>query len=415
MNFSSARARHRHLGRQPRPRLRRVLRGPDDLDDEIEVGERQGEPAQQVRALLRLLQVELGAPDDDDPAMVDEVPQEVVERQDARLVVDDRQEDDAERALHRGERVQLVEDDLGVLAALQLDDDPHALAVGLVAQVGDALDLLVVDELRDALDELRLVDLVRDLRDDDRFLVAARRLLHDRPGPDLHGAPPGLVRVADALGAVDEGAGGEVRAGEPLHELSEGRVRVLDQLDRRVDDLREVVRRDVRRHADRDAGRAVDEQVRELRRQHDRLDERAVVVGRPVDGLLVDVVAEQLRGQARQAHLGVAHRGGVVAVDRAEVALPVDQRITQREVLRHADDRVVDGALAVRVVLAEDVADDARRLAVRLVVQVALLPHAVEAAAVDGLQSVAHVREGPSDDDGHRVSRGTSAGPRPRS
>ena len=34
--------------------------------------------------------------------------------------------------------------------------------------------------------------------------------------------------------------------------------------DRGVDDLAEVVRRDVRRHADGDAARAVDEQVREL-------------------------------------------------------------------------------------------------------------------------------------------------------
>src|SRR5690349_5131024 len=83
-------------------------------------------------------------------------------------------------------------------------------------------------------------------------------------------------------------------------------------------------------------------------------DERAVVVRRPVDRLLVDVVAQQLGREAREPHLGVAHRRGVVAVDRAEVALPVDERIAQREVLRHADDRVVHGALAVRVVLAED-------------------------------------------------------------
>ena len=64
--------------------------------------------------------------------------------------------------------VEVVEDDLRHLAALQLDDDAHAVAIGLVAQVGDALDRLLADQVGDALDQLRLVDLIRNLGDDDR-------------------------------------------------------------------------------------------------------------------------------------------------------------------------------------------------------------------------------------------------------
>ena len=45
---------------------------------------------------------------------------------------------------------------------------------------------------------------------------------------------------------------------------------IVDQRDRGVDHLAEVVRRDVRRHADRDARAAVHEQVREARGQDDR-------------------------------------------------------------------------------------------------------------------------------------------------
>ena len=40
----------------------------------------------------------------------------------------------------------------------------------LVADVADVVDDLFVDEFRDALDELGLVDLVGDLGDDDRLL-----------------------------------------------------------------------------------------------------------------------------------------------------------------------------------------------------------------------------------------------------
>ena len=68
-----------------------------------------------------------------------------------------------------------------------------------------------------------------------------------------------------------------------------------------------------------------------------------------------------------QAHLGVAHRRRRIAVDRAEIALPVDQRQAHGEILRHAHQRVVDRLVAVRMVFTDDVADDARRLAVRLV------------------------------------------------
>ena len=46
-----------------------------------------------------------------------------------RPAADDRQHDDAERGLQLGVLVEVVEDDLGHLAALQFDDDPHPVAV----------------------------------------------------------------------------------------------------------------------------------------------------------------------------------------------------------------------------------------------------------------------------------------------
>ena len=89
----------------------------------------------------------------------------------------------------------------------------------------------------------------------------------------------------------------------------------FDQVDRGVDDLAEVVGRDVRGHADRDALAAVDQQVREPGRQRRGLFGGAVVVRDHVDGVFVDV-GEQLHRERVQAALGVA-RGG-----RTEVGLP---------------------------------------------------------------------------------------------
>ena len=103
------------------------------------------------------------------------------QRQHLRPAVDDGQHDDAEGLLQLGVLVEVVEHDLGDLAALQLDDDAHAVAVALVADVGDAFDRLLAHQLGDPLDQLRLVHLVGDLGDDDLLPVAL--LLRSRSRP----------------------------------------------------------------------------------------------------------------------------------------------------------------------------------------------------------------------------------------
>ena len=59
----------------------------------------------------------------------------------ARLAVDDRQHDHAEADLKLRVLIEVVEDDFGLLAALQLEDDAHAVAVAFVADVGDAFQI----------------------------------------------------------------------------------------------------------------------------------------------------------------------------------------------------------------------------------------------------------------------------------
>ena len=121
-----------------------------------------------------------------------------------------------------------------------------------------------------------------------------------------------------------------------------------------------------------------------------------------VDGVLVDV-AEQEVGDLGQPRFGVAHGRRRIGIHRAEVALAVDQRHAHRPVLRHARERVVDRAVAVRVIFTHDVTDDAARLAIGPSGDVAGFLAGVEDAAVDRLQAVAHVGQRAADDHAHRV------------
>ncbi len=256
-------------------------------------------------------------------------------------------------------------------------------------------------ELGDLLGQARLVHLVRQLGDHDPC-AAVRALLDLRDRADLDRAAAGLVDVPDALAAHDRGAGREVGSLHELHQVAGRGLRVVQVVHDRVDRLAQVVRRDVRGHADRDAAGAVHQQVREPAGQHDRLLLVPVEVRDEVDRLGLDV-AEHLHGHGGQPRLGVPVGGGRIAVDGAEVAVPVDERVAQRPVLGHADQGVVHGLVAVRVVLLQHVADHGRRLAVRAVGAVPGLEHRPEDPLVDRLQAVADVGERAADDDRHRV------------
>ena len=156
---------------------------------------------------------------------------------------------------------------------------------------------------------------------------------------------------------------GKSGPGDDLHQLLRATTSGLSiSLIEAVADLAEVVRRDVGGHADGDAVGAVDEQVRELARQDERLAVLAVVVVDEIDRVAVEVV-EHLGGDGREPGLGVPVGGGRQAGDGAEVPLPVDEPVAQVPVLGHADERVVDGRVAVRVVPLHRLADDAGALA----------------------------------------------------
>ena len=187
-----------------------------------------------------------------------------------------------------------------------------------------------------------------------------------------------------------------------LDQLIDRRVRIVEQRQARSDNLGEVVRRNIGRHADGDTGRAVDQQVRNPRRQYRRLELLAVVVGREIDSFLVDV-GQHLGGDLLQPAFGVAVCRRRVAVDRAEVALAVDQRIAQRKILHHPDQRLVGGAVAVRMIFAEHVTDDARAFDVGPVPDGVRFVHREQHAAVHRFQAVAHIRQCPSDDHAHCV------------
>ena len=196
------------------------LGGADDADDFVEVVERLLEAEQDMLALARLAQFELGAPADHFDAVIDEELDAIDQAELAGLPVDDGQHDDAEAGLELGVLVEVVEHHLGLFAALEFEDDAHAVAVAFVADIADAFELLFVDQGGCGFDEARLVDLVGNLGDHD-LLAVLGHLLDGGAGAQLQLAASGHVGLQDALAAQDEAAGGEIGALHKLHDFGQ--------------------------------------------------------------------------------------------------------------------------------------------------------------------------------------------------
>lgn len=390
----------RILGHELRLGLVAVGGGADDFDEVVEVIEGDDVAFEDVRAVEGFLEAELGAAGDDVAAVFDEALDEFLDVHLLRALLVDGKERDAEGGFEGGFLEELVDDDAGLFAAFELDDDAGVF-VGLVAEVTDAFEGFLADEFGDAEDEVGAVNVIRDLGDDD-LLRAGLGLFGVGFAADADDAFAGLEVGEDAFAAGDDAAGGEVGALDEGAEFVDGDAGVVDDRAGGGDDLVQVVRRDVGRHADRDAGRAVHQEIRQGGREDGGLGGGLFVVGREVDGVFLDV-GEEVFGDVLEAGLGVAVGGGGVAVDGAEVALRVDERVAHDPILREADEGVVNGGVAVGVVVFEDFTDDAGALVEGAVVQEAFAEHRVEDAALHGLQAVARVGEGARDDDRHRV------------
>jgi len=354
-----------------------------------------------VGALLGLFQVVLGAAAHHLVLKFHVFLKHLLQGEDLRHLVVDGQHDDAHGILQLGVLVQLVQDDLCIGVLADVHHDAHTLAIGLIVQASDALNALLLDKIGHVLDEAGLVDHIRDLGNDD-LGAAVLGLLDGGAAPQGDLAPAGGVGGTDAAASHDDAGSGEVRALDVFHQAGQVDVRVIDISDAAINDLAQVVGRDVGGHADCDTLTAVDQQVGEAAGQHAGLLLGLVKVGVPVDGVLLDI-GQHFHRHAAHAGLGVTVGSRGVAVHRTKVTLTIHQRIAQREVLCQTDHGIIDRCVAVGMVRAQHRTNGVGGFAVGMAGVVAALVHGVQNAAVDGFQAVAHVGQSAGHDDRHGV------------
>ena len=377
------------------------LAGADEcyyLVDDVDGAQQSG---QDVGTLLGLGHLKARAAGHHLLAVLHKVLYQLLEVQQLRTAVHQRNIVHCEARLQLGELEQLVEDDIGHHIVAQHVDHTDAVLVALVADVEDAFNLTFLHQVGGLLDHLALVHTIGDGGGHNQ-VVAFGILLNSGVGAQDDAAAAGGIGLAHTVVAVDNAAQREVGRLDILHQTFDVDVIVVNVGHAAVQHLAQVVRGHIGGHADGDAVGAVDQQVGNLGGQHRGFLALVVIGGHHVHRVFVDV-GHQLVAYLLQARLGVTHGCRRVAVDRAEVTLPVDQRVAHRPILGQAHQGAVDARVAVGVILTHHIAHYAGALLGGSVVKDAVLVHRIEDAAVHRLEAVAHIGQRSRHDDRHSI------------
>ena len=290
---------------------------------------------------------------------------------------------------------------MGIGVPPHLDGHPHPVPVGFVPDIGDPFHLLFFHQVGDSFQELGLVDLIGELRDNDPFPVLPR-LLDEAPGPDLDHAPAGFVGFANPLGGQDKARSRKIRPWNDLYQIIQTAFRTVDEPHDGITHFPKVVGRYVGGHAHGNARGAVHQEIRDRGGKDEGLQHGAVIVGCKIHGFFFDVV-QKILSQPCHPHFGVSHGCRRIAVHGAEVALAVHKGIAHGEVLGESYDRVIHRRIPVGMVFSDHVPHNAGRFFVGPVKGVPHLVHGKEDPAMNGLEPVADVGQGPSNNDAHGI------------
>ena len=178
-----------------------------------------------------------------------------------RLAVYKGKHDDTDGILQLCQCEQLVQHYFLRCVLFQLDNYTHTFLVGLVTEVVNALDTLLLYKQAYAFEQSLLTEHERYLVDDDA--VSALYLLEMCAASEDYLSSSCSISGTYACSAHDYTACWEVGSLYVLHELFKGAVGVLDKELQSVYDLAQIVGRYIGSHTNCDAHRAVYKKIRE--------------------------------------------------------------------------------------------------------------------------------------------------------
>ncbi len=226
----------------------------DEGNDLVDIGERNRQTFQDVATFAGFAQFKDSTACHHLAPVCQEAFEHLLEIEQTRLAINQRHHVHAEGVLQLRELEQIVQHHLRHFATLEFDDDAHAGFVRLVAQVRNPFDALFLHQLGNLFEQGFLVNLIRDLVDDDRLAMALLHVFKVCTRTHDHTAAPGAITLMHAGKAIDQGCRGEIRRRNDLDQILNVCLGIGEQRQAAFDNLGEIVRRNIRRHPHRDTG-----------------------------------------------------------------------------------------------------------------------------------------------------------------
>ena len=265
------------------------------------------------------------------------------------LIVHQGQHNDTEATLQRGLLKQSVQHYLGISILFQLNYDTHTVTVSLVPQIADTLQPLILYLIGNIADHLPFIYLIRQLSNNNTDAVFIK-FFKFRPGANNHLAAAGGVSRTNTAATHNDTAGGEIRAGDMLHQIRHSHFRIIQHTDASIDHFRQVMGRNIGSHANGNTGRTVYQQIGETAGQNTGFFPGFVKVRIPVYCIPVNI-PEHFVGHFGKPGFGITVSCRGVAIHRTEVTVAVHQHITHREILGKTHHSIIHRGIAVGVIL----------------------------------------------------------------
>ena len=166
-----------------------------------------------------------------------------------RLTVDQCHHVDTKHALQLGLGEEIIKNHFSNIGALNFDHHAQTVFVRLITEFRDTFKLLLFNQLGDALNQARFVQLIRNLGDNDGFTASLFVHFDTGFGAHIDASTTGAVGLNNAGSAIDNTGSGEIRSGDIFHQLIDGNLRIVDHRQTTFDHFSEVVGRNIGRHA----------------------------------------------------------------------------------------------------------------------------------------------------------------------
>ena len=237
-----------------------VIRSTDKSDDFIEDRNDADQALYDVEASFRLFLIKARASDNDIPTVSNVARQNrnypnltrgiIVNRHHIEVVVD----------LQVCILEQVIQDQICIGIFLELNGNAKTISVRLIPNFGNTGHLIVDTNIVNFLDQDSLVDLIRNLSNDD-LLLAAFELLDLCLRADNHPSLTSFIGFLDLIATLDNGTGREIGSRKKLHEFVYLSRRMVDHVDHRIDDFSKVMGRNICRITSRNTRCPIDQKV----------------------------------------------------------------------------------------------------------------------------------------------------------